>query len=169
MLIRLNSGISKQNIKQTASGLTLIELMVVISIIGIVSAFAIPWLFNPEHKAKKVARGLFSDMQQARIGAIKQGRPFRIEFDASNNSYSIVDSQGDKVVKTVNFTGYAEYSDGSGGTNPITYGSGKLSFNSRGTCNAGNAYIRHRNAAYKVGTLSTGIIRMQRWTGGEWK
>ena len=50
---------------------TLIELLIVIGIISILSALAIPSLLNPENKLKKVVREMVGDMQKTRSMAIK--------------------------------------------------------------------------------------------------
>jgi len=182
MLI-LNPVSRRNQAGRSPAGFTLIELMVVIAIIGIVASITIPWLMNPERRVKKVARELIGDMQEARMGAVKTGNPWRIVFD--------IDSQGDEngdgdpwndsgdsppdadhLVKPVNFAGHAQgvkYGNGCGGTN-IPYGAtNTLTFNPRGTCNAGYAYLKYRNASHRVGTLSTGVIKIDRCSGGVWK
>lgn len=170
--------------KGKASGFSLIELMVVIAIIAIMAGISIPWLLSPERRVKKVGRELIGDMQKARMSAIKQGEPWRIVFDAGAGAYTVRSSEGDadnngdpwddgdeRDVKTIRFSGWAEgvsYGDGCGGAGPVTYGSNILTFNSQGLCNAGYAYIQFRSAAYRVGTLSTGVIQIHRCTGGSW-
>lgn len=160
---------------RSPGGFTLIELMVVIAIIGIVASITIPWLLNPERRVKKVARELIGDMQQTRINAVKQNQNWRIDFHPDSNSYDVVDTEGadpERVVKTVRFTSYAEgvgYGDGCGGANLVSYNGNSLTLNPRGTCNAGYAYLKYRDVSYRVGTLATGVIRIQRCTGGTWK
>jgi len=174
-MVMLNPVSRRKQTARSRAGFTLIELMVVIAIIGIVASITIPWLLNPERRVKKVARELIGDMQQARVNAVKQNQNWRIDFDPGSNSYEVVDTEGadpEKVVKTVRFTSHAEgvgYGDGCGGGNLVSYGSNSLTLNSRGTCNAGYAYLKYRNVSYRVGTLATGVIRIQRCTGGSWK
>ena len=177
----------KCNIKKTA-GFTLMELMIVIAIIGIVSAITIPNISNSKHRVKKVARELMGSMQKTRMLAVKTNSECAIVFDANladgtpNPRYLICTDQGadgnwatiadNTITATVAFTHHGagvQYNDGSGGNaGPITYGSGVLTFNSHGTCNSGDIYISYNNNSYKIGTLSTGIILIQRWNGSSY-
>ena len=170
-----------KRIKLTQSGFTLMELMIVIAIAAIVSAFAIPNFSNAEHRVKKVARELMGSMQKTRVLAVKTNRDVAIEFDdnladgtpSPRYLISTQDDDGNPVpVTTVAFTDHGagvQYNDGSGnGAGPVTYGSNILTFNSRGTCNGGFVYISYGDSAYRIGTLSTGVIRIQRLNGSSW-
>lgn len=95
-------------------GFTLVEMMIVIGLIGILSAVAmlyVPGMLD-SYKVRGAMRALFSDMQMARLRAIKEGKDFAVEF--SGNTYC-VKSQGtpsgwtdgcatieDTIIKTVN-------------------------------------------------------------------
>jgi prepilin-type N-terminal cleavage/methylation domain-containing protein len=176
-----------------SSGFSLIELLVVIAIIGIMSAIGIPMLLNPEHKAKKVAREIMGDMQKARISAVRSNQDWAVVFDTANDQYLICSDPGvddvwsttadNSIEKIVSFTEHSEgveYGNGPATTNAnvgggafpadsVSYTSNVLTFNSRGTCSAGWVYISYGDAAYAVGTLSTGIVRVRRWSGGAWQ
>ncbi len=165
------------------------ELMVVIAIIAVVSAFSIPALINPENKVRKAARELMGDMQQTRMSAIKDNQDYAIVFRVANGDYLICSDAGvdnvwwatadNTIVKTVSFTNYGagiQYGNGTA-VNPIgvnfsggvSYISDVVTFNSQGTCSAGYVYIFYGNATYAVGTLSTGIVRVFRWINGGWE
>jgi len=175
------------------SGFSLIELMVVIAILGIMGAIVLPALINPENKSKKAARELMGDMQLARMSAIKTNQNHAIIFDSVSDSYSICSDPGadtlwsniadNTIIKTITFTGYAagiKYGKGVATTNAtvdggafpadfVSYNSNVLTFNSRGTCSAGYVYLFYGNASYAVGTRTTGIVKIYRWSGGAWR
>jgi prepilin-type N-terminal cleavage/methylation domain-containing protein len=98
----------------------------------------------------------------------------------------------DKTIeKTVSFTNYAaglQYGGGIATGNAIDGGafpagfvdydlnnaltfSNVLTFSSAGTCSGDEEYVYffYGNASYAIGTLSTGIVRIQRWSGGAWQ
>gem|GEM_PF-5122197 len=163
-------------------GYTLVEMLVVLGMIGIITAIGIPMFNTAEHKVAKAASALAADMQLTRMGAIKTNRTWRIEFDTDENSYRIIDNQigsGD-IVKTVDFDVIAPgvVYDGSfvSGDLPITYPAlggdiYYLSFSSLGTCQQDEidcgdqpcyVYISNSGNAYKIGTLETGLITKSR-------
>ena len=77
------------------SGFTLIELMVVIGIVGILSAIAIPSYFQwlPRHRVGNAARTVMSTLEFARINAVKTNADVAVIFDWANERLT-VDSGG---------------------------------------------------------------------------
>ena len=69
-------------ILKTATGFTLFEVLIVIAILSIVAAFAVPmtmsWL--PNYRLKSAARGLYSNMQKAKSEAVKRNCSVGITF-----------------------------------------------------------------------------------------
>ncbi len=174
-------------------GFTLIELMVVVAILGIMGAITLPALINPENKSKKAARELMGDMQWARMSAIKTNVDHAVIFNTAANSYSICSDPGadnvwstiadNTTIKTVAFSGYTagvNYGNGVATTNAtvgggpfpadfVSYNSDVLTFNPQGTCSAGYVYLFYGDASYAVGTLTTGLVKIFRWSGGAWR
>jgi prepilin-type N-terminal cleavage/methylation domain-containing protein len=135
-------------------GFTLIELIVVFVILGIATAIAIPgfssWL--PDSRLKSAAMGLYSSMQLAKMGAIKENGECAVVFNAAGSSYQVVSggadgdysTPGDNIVKkTTNLTDY-----GSG----VGYGPGSATDDNKNT------------TTYGVGTRTSGVIRLLKWS-----
>jgi type IV fimbrial biogenesis protein FimT len=78
-------------------GFSLLELMVVIAIIAIASAIAIPNLFSdiPKYNLGAGARELLSAMQLARMTAIKENSNVVLSFNSGTRSLTIYVDDGE--------------------------------------------------------------------------
>ncbi len=180
------------------SGFTLVELMIVIGVAAVIMAFAIPGVLNwiPDYRLKGGANDLFSNLQWAKLNAVKANKDWAVVFDTANGVYYICSDKGDNswstvlgagantVERTVDFAQYESgvgYGSGSATTNATTgggalpgdnvsYNFNILTFNSRGTCSGGYVYLDNNNnsLAFAVGTRVSGVILMHRWTGSGW-
>ncbi|MBM4314039.1 MAG: prepilin-type N-terminal cleavage/methylation domain-containing protein [Deltaproteobacteria bacterium] len=120
------------------SGLSLMELMIVIAIMGIVSAIAAPNFLNymAERRLSGAARMVMSDLLAARAKAVSMNQKVKISYvsthtygiwnDADSNG-TIADNEGDNLVKDI----HPDYYDitFSASANPI--------FSPRGTASLG--------------------------------
>jgi len=86
-----------KNLISTTKGFSLLELMVVIAIIAISAAFAIPNLFSdiPKYNLSAGARELLSAMQLARMTAIKENSNVVLSFNSGTRSLTIYVDDGE--------------------------------------------------------------------------
>ncbi|MEE9443633.1 MAG: GspH/FimT family pseudopilin [candidate division Zixibacteria bacterium] len=73
------------------SGITMVEMMVIVVIIGVISAMAIPrFKITIERlKFKSATKEMLSTMRLARSNAITQKQPFGVNFDADSKTVTL--------------------------------------------------------------------------------
>ena len=147
------------------SGFTLIELLVVIVVVGIFVAIGVPnfmsWL--PKYRLKSAVRDLYSNMQLAKMTAVKSNQNCTVTYSTDPDQYVLSGA----LNKTVVLEDYGSGVNFNGPGNE-TFAVTTITFNSRGTSNSGYAYLSNsgNTAYYKVGPLSSGVIKLQKWVGG---
>ena len=169
---------------QKSSGFTLIELMIVISIISILTAIAVPAVMNwlPTYRLNAAARDLYSNLQKARLQAVKENNNIPIRFDTGVvPGFYYFDTNGDAAYTNgefrielknynndVDFKNPADSPSNNWNGNPCTQAT-VITFNSRGTANSGSIYFDNRlddpnnNYCNAITVRSTGSIKMRKY------
>ena len=94
---------------ERTEGLTIIELVVVMCILAVMVLISIPnigrWL--PRYRLRSAIRDVASNMQLARLGAIKDNRQWAIQFNPGAQTYTILSDDGpDGTWGTADDVGY---------------------------------------------------------------
>jgi len=148
------------------SGFTVVELVTVIAIIGIISALAIPSYlqFLPNYRLKSAIRDLYSNLQLIKLEAIKSNGKCSIKYYTNPDRYTVMNK------RTVVLEDYGSGINFDGPVNQ-TFAVSTITFNSRGTCNSGYAYMSNsaRSAFYRVSPLSSGVVKLRKWVEGSWQ
>ena len=176
-------------------GMGEVLLIIVVALIGVLAGIAIPniigWL--PDYRLKSAANDLYSNLQFAKLSAVKENKDWAVVFDATNSRYLVcADKGGDNSwsasddndkKKIIDLAGYGSgvgYGHGGattdatsdGGAFPadeISYNPNRAVFNSRGTGRNGFVYLdNEKNTTYAVGTRTSGVIVSRRWNGSAW-
>ncbi len=172
---------------RNSKGFTLIEVIIAMAIMGIMAAMVTPnflsWVAN--YNLKAAANELHSNMQFARINAVKQNKEWAVVFDTVNGIYYVCSDNVDGdwatldniTERTITLSNYASdivYGMGNATANVTATGGtfpGGAVFGSRGTLSIAEGYFYLTNGkgtAYAIGSGIGGAIVYRQWIAGAW-
>lgn len=145
-----------------STGFTLMELMVIVFVLAIMAAIAIPSFMAllPGMRLNGAAREVMTDLMDARMNAVKQNNEFKVFFNSpSANQYQILDDDDDdgnadtgEDVTTKNIqTAYYDVTL-SATANPI--------FHPRGNANGATITVTNSAGTKTVRVATTGRVKI---------
>ena len=173
------------NYVRSRAGFSLIEILIVISIIGILSTIALPAYFAgmPHRRLKSASRDIYGVMQQARLKAVRENWDTTLIF-GTDFYYIDEDSDGvhDSDEKRIDLSRYTDVQFVSGAVSSVGIGaesttpSTSVTFTSTGTAtftnNENAVYIENvtnPQEVFSVAVMGSGAIKISWYDGNEWK
>ena len=150
------------------NGFTLLETLVTLGILAVLLAITVPSVssFLPGYRLKSAAQDLYSNMQSAKMEAVRRNADCTIIFDVANNLYTF---DGRDISLTEYGSGVAFGS--CDGSPAIGYSNNTpantMIFTSNGMARQVDSeewvYLKNnKDKCYKVGTTFTGFIKIDR-------
>jgi prepilin-type N-terminal cleavage/methylation domain-containing protein len=179
-----------------SSGFTIIELLMVMAIIAIISAVALPKLDFSRYRIDAAVRGLASGLARAQRQAVTNQSNVNVLFDVANKTFKIhEDDNNDNVIQPAERVRQYPLGDGVEyglGTTPVrTYAPGPVTFTRTlgglpeiifrrdgSASENGAVYITSLNATARGRTSdarsveliqATGRVEWYRYTGAAWQ
>ena len=172
VLVAVNRG--------NTDGFSLVELMTVMAIVGVISAFSIPGYFAsmPRRRLKAATRELYGIMQQTRLLAVRENWSKRVRFgtdfyyldDNNNRAY-------DADEKRFDLSKYQDVTFGCGKAKKNWYGgsvsqTSLITFSPTGTANSRTAYMQNISTpseCFAITSQTSGALKIRWFDGNNWK
>lgn len=152
------------------SGFTLMELTIAVAIVAIgagVAFFSINGMM-PGMRLSEASRNLKSDLNLAKLRAVRENDTISIDLDTDGDSYTIyfdldndgAVSAGDTVIKSVTMDPKVDLTAAAFGTGPVA----QIFFDSRGLAmaSAGSAILQADGKQHDVVLAQTGRVTIQK-------
>jgi len=157
-------------------GFTIIELLVVITIIGIFIGFSIPIFKNiGKESLSSNVYSFAQTLKSIRETAIIRNMEARVIFEPALRRYSIQYGDEDTLRFELNFSfspGRAAIAtpECSGAPDPdgVQFPNNTLIFDPKGFATPGAVYISSGGETYGIGVAISGRIKVWKWGGGIW-
>ena len=186
----------EESLFSRSDGFSIIELLVVIAIMGVVMAISVPAYLSylPRMRLKAAAREIASDMNFAKVQAIKTNTTTAVLFIPGSGTYKVITDSGETsgtltwssgnetVKKTVTLSDFKGVSFGSNtsDTRPgdtgaindgVTFADEVVTFTNRATSVAGTVYIKNEKGDTMAVGSTSAAGRVKTWYhfGSSWE
>ena len=139
-------------------GYTLVELLVIISILGIISAVSVPNLLSwyPNYRIRSASKELYNNLQWARMSAIKARENCYIDFNSPGANQYTVNFES-KTVRIVNLADHDSSLSFSEAPERITFRSNGLAI-----LGDEDLIVTNSNKKYQAEVFISGAIKLKK-------
>ena len=137
---------SPAGIDQRAAGFTLVELLIVLAILGLTAALAVPMFARamPEIQAKAAARDVAAMLRSARSLAIADDREVAVAVDVDRRAVDLAGVRTETIRPGIGLTLYTAEEE------LIGRGAGRIRFYPDGTSTGGRVRLSTATRTYSV-------------------